>query len=136
MSIINEFKQFALRGNVIDLAVAVVIGAAFGKIVAGLVDGVIMPLIGLLLGGINVSGLSFTIGQTVVKAGVFLQSIIDFTLIAVAIFAFIKVINMFQKNQEKEPEKPTNQELLLMEIRDLLKSKPTLASDPINKTRL
>lgn len=135
MSIISEFKQFALRGNVIDLAVAVVIGAAFGKIVAGLVDGVIMPLIGLLLGGINVSGLSFTIGQTVVKAGVFLQSIIDFTLIAVAIFAFIKVINMFQKNQEKEPEKPTNQELLLMEIRDLLKSKPPLASDS-NNTRL
>lgn len=123
MSMFNDFKQFALRGNVIDLAVAVVIGAAFGKIVAALVDGVIMPLIGLLLGGINVTGMSFKIGETVVKSGVFLQSVIDFILIAAAIFAVIKFINMFQKKQEKEPEKPTKQELILMEIRDLLKSK-------------
>lgn len=123
MSIISEFKQFALRGNVVDLAVAVVIGTAFGKIVAALVEGIIMPLIGLLLGGVNISGQSFKIGETVVKSGAFLQSIIDFTLIAASIFIVIKLINIFQKNQGKEPEKPTGEELILMEIRDLLKSK-------------
>ncbi len=123
MSFLSEFKQFALRGNVLDLAVAVVIGAAFGKIVAALVDGIIMPLIGLLLGGIDISGQSFKIGQTVVRSGVFLQSVIDFTLIAASIFVVIKFINIFQRKQEKEPEKPTGEELLLTEIRDLLKSK-------------
>ena len=126
MSIISEFKQFALRGNVVDLAVAVVIGTAFGKIVAALVEGIIMPLIGLLLGGVNISGQSFKIGETVVKSGAFLQSIIDFTLIAASIFIVIKLINIFQKNQknqEKEPEKPTGEELILIEIRDLLKSR-------------
>lgn len=121
MSFLNEFKQFAMRGNVIDLAVAVVIGAAFGKIVSSLVDGIIMPLIGLMLGGINIADKSFTIGQAVVKWGLFLQTIIDFTLIAFSIFVVIKLINMLQKKQEAAPPKLTREEILLTEIRDLLK---------------
>ncbi|KTD37666.1 large conductance mechanosensitive channel [Legionella nautarum] len=122
MSFWSEFKQFAMRGNVMDLAVAVVIGAAFGKIVSSLVDGIIMPLIGLLLGGINISDKSFKIGAAVVKWGSFLQTIIDFTIIAFSIFLVIKFINILQQKREKEPEL-TKEETLLTEIRDLLKAK-------------
>jgi large conductance mechanosensitive channel len=122
MSFWSEFKQFAMRGNVMDLAVAVVIGAAFGKIVSSLVDGIIMPLIGLLLGGINIADKSFKIGAAVVKWGSFLQTIIDFTIIALSIFLVIKFINMLQKKREKEPDL-TKEETLLTEIRDLLKAK-------------
>jgi large conductance mechanosensitive channel len=123
MSFIQEFKKFAMRGNVVDLAVAVVIGAAFGKIISALVDGIIMPLIGLLLGGVNIASKSFTLGDAVVKWGAFLQTIIDFTIIAFSIFVAIKFINLLKKKEEeKEPER-TNEELLLMEIRDLLKDK-------------
>lgn len=121
MRFLTEFKQFAMRGNVVDLAVAVIIGAAFGKIISSLVDGVIMPLIGLLLGGINISDKNFTIGQAVVKWGLFLQSVIDFTIIAFSIFLAIKFINMLQQKQEAQPEKLTREEILLTEIRDLLK---------------
>lgn len=91
MRFLSEFKQFAMRGNVVDLAVAVVIGAAFGKIVSSLVDGIIMPVIGLILGGINVADKSFKIGDAVIKWGAFLQTVIDFTLIAFAIFIVIKL---------------------------------------------
>jgi len=121
MSFFTEFKKFAMRGNVVDLAVAVVIGAAFGKIISSLVDGIIMPLIGLILGGINIANKSFTIGQAVVKWGMFLQTIIDFTLIAFSIFIAIKLINIIYK---KEAETPTlsKEEVLLTEIRDLLKN--------------
>lgn len=123
MKFFNEFKQFAMRGNVIDLAVAVVIGAAFGKIVSSLVDGIIMPLIGLILGGINIANKSFTLGQATLKWGSFLQSIIDFTLIAFSIFVVIKLITILQKKQEAQPPKLTLEEELLTEIRDLLKEK-------------
>lgn len=112
-----------MRGNVVDLAVAVVIGTAFGKIVTSLVDGVIMPLIGLLLGGINIAGKSFTVGDAVIKWGGFLQTIIDFTLIAFSIFLAIKFINLLiRKEEAKEPEL-SKSESLLMEIRDLMKAK-------------
>lgn len=121
MSFLQEFKAFAMRGNVIDLAVAVVIGAAFGKIVSSLVDGIIMPLIGLLLGGIDIADKSFTVGNAVVKWGLFLQTVIDFTLIAFAIFVVIKLLSKLQKKQEALPPEPTTQEKLLIEIRDLLK---------------
>lgn len=120
MSFLKEFKEFAMRGNVIDLAIAVIIGGAFGKIVAALVDGVIMPLIGLLLGGIDISGKKLVIGQTIVKWGVFLQSIIDFTIIALCIFIAIKLLNRFQKKEEAVAPVPREIELLT-EIRDLLK---------------
>ena len=123
MSFLKEFKEFSMRGNVVDLAVAVVIGAAFGKIITALVDGIVMPLIGLLLGGINVASKSFTIGDTVVKWGVFLQSIIDFTIIAFAIFLAIKFINILKKKEEEQAPVLSHEEVLLMEIRDLLKEK-------------
>lgn len=121
MSFFQEFKAFAMRGNVIDLAVAVIIGAAFGKIVSSLVDGIIMPLIGLLLGGINITDKTITLGQAAVKWGLFLQSILDFTIIAFAIFLAIKLLNSLQKKPEVVPPKPSNEEILLTQIRDLLK---------------
>jgi large conductance mechanosensitive channel len=122
MSILTEFKTFAMRGNVIDLAVGIIIGAAFGKIVGSFVDGILMPVLGLLLGGINIADHSLKIGDAVVKWGSFLQSVIDFTIIAFAVFMMIKIINKFVKGQQKKEEPaPSNQEVLLTEIRDLLK---------------
>lgn len=122
MSFIKEFKEFAIKGNVVDLAVAVIIGAAFGKIVSALVSGIIMPLIGLLLGGVNIAGKTLTVGAAVVKWGEFLQTIIDFTIISLSIFVAIKCISLLKKEEKKEKE-PTREEALLTEIRDLLKGK-------------
>jgi large conductance mechanosensitive channel len=123
MSFLKEFKEFAMRGNVVDFAVAVVIGAAFGKIINSLVDGIIMPLIGLLLGGINIANKSFALGDTVIKWGVFLQNIMDFTIIAFAIFLAIKCVNLLKKKEEEQKPILSREELILMEIRDLLKEK-------------
>lgn len=123
---LNEFKKFALKGNVVDLAVGVIIGAAFGKIVTSLVNDVIMPLIGLLLGGISFTNLSFTIGDAVVAYGAFIQTIVDFVIIAFSIFLFVKLFNHLKKKEDEvapEPPQPTNEEALLSEIRDLLKAK-------------
>ncbi|MGD9592579.1 MAG: large-conductance mechanosensitive channel protein MscL [Candidatus Berkiella sp.] len=122
MSFISEFKAFAMKGNVIDLAVAVIIGAAFGKIISALVDGIIMPLIGVLLGGIDVSSKAFTLGHAVVKWGAFLQSIIDFTIISFAIFLAVKLIMSLQLKKEQAPPPPSPEVQLLTEIRDLLKN--------------
>ncbi|KTD78331.1 large-conductance mechanosensitive channel protein MscL [Legionella waltersii] len=122
MSFIQEFKEFAMRGNVMDLAIAVVIGAAFGKIVSAFVDGIVMPLIGLLLGGINIANKSMTIGDAVVKWGLFLQSIIDFTIIAFAIFVAIKLINLVKRKAEEATAEKITAESLLTEIRDIMKS--------------
>lgn len=122
MGILSEFKAFAIRGNVIDLAVAVVIGAAFGKIIASFVEGIIMPLIGLILGGIDISGKTFTVGHAVVKWGSFLQTVIDFALIALAIFVIIKLISKLQRKQAQIPQPPSQEVVLLTEIRDLLKN--------------
>lgn len=124
---IKEFKAFAMKGNVIDLAVAVVIGAAFGKIVSSLVANIITPIIGLLMGGVDLSGLAYTIGDAEVTYGVFVQSIIDFTIVALVIFVVVKAINSFQKKEEAKPEaekvvEPTEEVKLLREIRDNLKS--------------
>ena len=123
MSFFQEFKQFALKGNVIDLAVAVVIVGAFGKITSSLVSGIIMPLIGLLLGGINVTNKTLTVGDAVVKWGEFLQSVIDFTIISFSIFIFIKLISLLRKQEERKEAALTREETLLTEIRDLLKEK-------------
>ncbi|EJQ49640.1 large-conductance mechanosensitive channel [Bacillus cereus BAG5X1-1] len=119
----NEFKKFALKGNVIDLAVGVVIGAAFGKIVSSLVKDIITPLIGLLMGGINFTGLKFTVGEASIKYGNFIQTIFDFLIVAFAIFIFVKVFNKMtlKREAEKKEEKATKEEVLLGEIRDLLK---------------
>jgi len=122
MRFLTEFKEFAMRGNVLDLAVAVVIGAAFGKIVASLVDGIIMPLIGLLLGGINIASKNITVGQAVIKWGAFLQSVIDFTLIAFSIFVVIKLLTQLKMRQEEQAV--TSPEVVVLEqIRDLLEKK-------------
>ncbi|NMC27971.1 MAG: large conductance mechanosensitive channel protein MscL [Syntrophomonadaceae bacterium] len=119
-----EFKEFAMKGNVMDLAVAVIIGGAFGKIVSSLVGDVIMPLVGLVMGGRNFSGLSITIGDAVVKYGAFLQNVVDFLIIAWVIFMMVKALNRVHKKEAAEapPPAPSNEEVLLAEIRDLLKA--------------
>ncbi|WP_454783140.1 large-conductance mechanosensitive channel protein MscL [Legionella sp. WA2022007384] len=122
MSFLKEFKEFAIKGNVIDLSVAVVIGAAFGKIISSLVSGILMPLIGLILGGVNVAKKTFIVGDAVVKWGEFLQAVIDFTIISFSIFIAIKALSLLRKKEEKK-EKTTREETLLTEIRDLLKEK-------------
>ncbi|EAC9855945.1 TPA: large conductance mechanosensitive channel protein MscL, partial [Listeria monocytogenes] len=116
-----EFRDFALKGNVLDLAVAVVIGAAFGKIVSSLVDNIIMPLVGVLLGGLDFTDLSFKVGKSVIQYGAFIQSIVDFVIIAFAIFIFVKVLTSFIKKKEQTVEEtpvPPTEEYL-KEIRDL-----------------
>lgn len=126
MSVIKEFKEFAIKGNVVDLAVGVIIGAAFGKIVASMVEDLIMPLVGTLMGGLNFAALSVQIGQATIKYGKFLQTCIDFLIIAWAIFIAVKFINRL-KRQEPEaaaPAIPPREEVLLEEIRDLLKARP------------
>jgi large conductance mechanosensitive channel len=117
---LNEFKKFAMRGNVIDLAVGVVIGGAFGKIVSSLVADIIMPIVAMLVGRVSVADLAFR----QVRYGVFLQSIIDFLIIAFSIFMFIKFLSRFKKKEEavKVEVKIDKQEELLTEIRDLLKA--------------
>ncbi len=123
---VAEFKAFAMRGNVIDLAVAVVIGAAFGKIVSSLVENIVTPLIGVLLGGVNFGGLSVQIGESIIKYGVFLQSIFDFIIIAFAIFVAIKALSKFKKKEEALPEaeKTTPEDIMLLrEIRDTLRNR-------------
>lgn len=131
MSLVKEFKEFAMRGNVVDLAVAVVIGGAFGKIVASFVSDVLMPPLGLLLGGMNFEDLMITIKEGVgdvapvtINYGMFIQNIVDFLIIAFAIFMIIKAINSAKKKEEpapEAPEAPTKDQELLTEIRDLLK---------------
>jgi len=126
---INEFKKFISRGNVLDLAVGVVVGSAFTKIVTSLVNDIITPLIGIIIGGQNFTGLSLTIGESTIAYGAFIQNIIDFLLIAFCIFVFIKFMNgLFAKKEEEkkeekkaEPPKKSDEVLLLEEIRDALK---------------
>ncbi|MGG3480053.1 large conductance mechanosensitive channel protein MscL [Peribacillus frigoritolerans] len=121
---LKEFREFITKGNVLDLAIAVVMGAAFGKIVSSLVDNIITPLIGILLGGVNFSSLSFKVGKAVVQYGQFVQAVIDFLIISFAIFMFMKVANsLIRKKQAKEEEVleavPASEQYL-KEIRDLL----------------
>jgi large conductance mechanosensitive channel len=133
MSMLQEFKQFAMRGNVIDLAVGVVIGAAFGKIVTVLVEKVIMPPIGLLIGGVDFSKLRWVLkpaageqAEVAVFYGEFLNTILQFVIIAFAIFMLVKAINRLmhrEKDKPAEPPAPTTQEKLLMEIRDELRAR-------------
>lgn len=124
----KDFKEFAFKGNVIDLAVAVVIGAAFGKIVSSLVDNIITPLLIALTGKVDVSDLVFTLNQTPIGYGVFLQSIIDFIIIAFAIFMAIRLLMKFKRKEEPIPEHTAidTKEALLEEIRDLLKENKSL----------
>lgn len=135
MSLLTEFKEFAVRGNAIDMAVGVIIGGAMGKMVTSLVGDVLMPPIGLILGGVNFSDLSYIIkeavGETpavVISYGKFIQTIVDFTIISFAIFMVVKFLNKLKRQQPvveevTEAAQPPAQEVLLAEIRDLLKSK-------------
>lgn len=128
--LVQEFKDFAMRGNVIDMAVGVIIGGAFGKIVSSLVDDMLMPLIGTLTGGINFTELSVNVGDAQIKYGMFLQNILDFIIVAFCVFMMIKGINSLAKKKKEEeaaapeaPAEPSAEEKLLTEIRDLLKEK-------------
>ncbi len=133
MSILKEFKEFAVKGNAVDMAVGIIIGAAFGKIISSLVADVIMPPIGVLVGGVDFTKLGITIKEAVgdvpavtLNYGNFIQSVVDFTIIAFAIFMMVKLINKLKKQEEAAPAvppEPTKAELLLTEIRDLLKTK-------------
>jgi large conductance mechanosensitive channel len=119
---LDEFKKFAMRGNVIDLAVGLVIGTAFNTIISSLVANVMMPLLGIVTGGNNLSGLHYAFKSADIHYGMFLQSILDFIIVAFALFLTIKLINRFKKEEEAaSPAAPTKQEVLLTEIRDLLK---------------
>jgi len=121
----KEFKEFAIKGNAIDLAIGVIIGGAFGKIVTSLVNDIIMPIFGLILGGIDFTGLEFKVGTAVVKYGAFIQSVVDFLIISFSIFLFIRSINRMKKKVEEAPSEPapSREEVLLSEIRDLLREK-------------
>lgn len=135
MSIIKEFRDFAVKGNVVDLAVGVIIGAAFGKIVSSLVNDIVMPPIGLIVGNVDFSDLVWTLQEksetqaaVVVKYGLFINQVVDFTIVAFAIFLMVKVINRLHAKQTQqiaaaEEAKPTTTETLLREIRDLLKTR-------------
>ncbi len=139
---LNEFKSFAIKGNVIDLAVGVVIGGAFGKIVSSLVDNMIMPVVGLLTGRVDFSNLFLVIwrpdgvetdfktlqaardaGATAIGYGLFVNAVVQFTIVAFAIFILVKQINRLKREEEKKPSAPPRQEKLLEEIRDILKAK-------------
>lgn len=130
MSLIKEFKTFAMRGNVMDMAIGIIIGAAFGKIVSSFVGDIIMPPLGILIGGVDFSDLSIVLKEAtdvapavVLAYGKFIQTIIDFLIVAFAIFMGIKAMNRLTAKKEEEPEEPAKptQEDLLAEIRDLLK---------------
>jgi len=120
---IKEFKDFISKGNVLDLAIAVVMGAAFGKIVSSFVENILTPIVGILLGGVNLSALSFTVGKASIQYGSFLQAVIDFLIISFAIFMFMKIANsLFRKKEELKEvvvEVPVTEQYL-KEIRDLL----------------
>ncbi|HOP03603.1 MAG TPA: large-conductance mechanosensitive channel protein MscL [Tenuifilaceae bacterium] len=133
MGFVKEFKQFAIRGNVIDMAVGVIIGAAFGKIVSSIVKDVIMPPIGFIIGGVDFSDLKISFKAlkegaepVTINYGIFIQTVIDFLIIALVIFLLVKVMNKFKRKEEAKPTPeptPTKEEILLTEIRDILKSK-------------
>jgi len=133
MSMVKEFKEFIMRGNVIDLAVGIVIGAAFGKIVSSLVADIIMPPLGLLIGGVNFTDLKVVLGTPLsggepvtLNYGNFIQVLFDFVIVAFAIFLVVKMVNRLKRKQAEAPDvppAPTNDQVLLTEIRDLLKAR-------------
>lgn len=133
MGMLSEFKEFAIKGNVVDMAVGIIVGAAFGKIVSSFVKDIIMPPIGVAMGGVDFSDLSVIIQEAAgdvpavaIKYGAFTQTIVDFVIVAIAIFMAVKVMNSMKKKEEEAPKEeptPSNEEVLLAEIRDLLKNK-------------
>lgn len=140
MKVINEFKAFAVRGNVVDLAVGVVVGAAFGKIVTSLVNDLITPPLGLLIGGVNFSNLKITLREAVGQApavtmnyGSFIQTLINFVIVAFAIFMVVRMLNKLKRKEAETPSlppAPSTQEVLLTEIRDALREQNAEKADP------
>jgi large conductance mechanosensitive channel len=122
-TLLKEFREFAIKGNVVDLAVGVIIGSAFGKIVSSLVADIIMPLIGIIIGGIHYEDLVLEFGDAQITYGKFIENLIDFIVIAFVIFMMVKLINRFRRQEEPKAAPPPRQEQLLEEIRDLLKRK-------------
>lgn len=122
-STFKEFKEFISKGNIFDMAVGVIIGGAFGKIVTSLVNDIIMPLVGIIIGGLDFTNLSVTVKDATISYGAFIQNIVDFLIIALCIFAVVKAMAKFKKKEEApaEPPKPSEEVLLLREIRDSLK---------------
>ena len=136
MSMVKEFKEFAVKGNVVDMAVGIIVGAAFGKIVSSFVGDIVMPPIGVLLGGVDFTDLAFILKEAVGEApavvisyGKFIQTVVDFVIVAFSIFIAVKVINSLKRKEEQAPaappapHEPSKEELLLTEIRDLLKAR-------------
>lgn len=130
MPLLNEFKAFVVRGNVVDMAVGIIIGAAFGKVVASFVSDVLMPPVGMLIGGVDFSNLAFVLKEAsgdipavAIKYGAFIQTCLDFLIVGAAIFLAVKVMNELQRKEEEAPAAPPAQEVLLTEIRDLLKQR-------------
>jgi len=127
MSMVSEFKEFAAKGNVLDMAVGIIMGGAFGKIVSSFVDGILMPPIGMALGGVDFSDLALTLQEKTAEAeavtvnwGAFVQTSIDFLIIAFAVFMVVKAVNAMKKEEEEAPEEPAEDLVLLREIRDSL----------------
>ena len=131
MKLLSEFKTFAMRGNVVDMAVGIIIGAAFGKVVSSFVNNIVMPPLGVLIGGVNFTDLSIVLkeaegeaAEVAIGYGLFIQSVVDFIIIAAAIFVAVRVMNSLKKKEEAAPASPpapSKEEVLLTEIRDLLK---------------
>lgn len=121
MGMISEFKEFALKGSLMDMAVGIIIGAATGKMVSALVENVLMPIIGIFMGGVSFDDLVFKVGEASIGYGSFIQALIDFIIIAFVVFMLLKMINNMKKKEEEAPAEPPAQEVLLSEIRDLLK---------------
>lgn len=120
-SVFKEFKEFISKGNIFDMAVGVIIGGAFGKIVTSLVNDIIMPLVGVIIGGHDFSGLVAKVGDAEIAYGMFIQNVVDFLIIALCIFAVVKAMAKFKKKEEAAPAGPSEEVLLLREIRDSLK---------------
>ena len=119
----SDFKKFISQGNVVDMAVGVIIGGAFGKIVTSLVNDILMPIIGAIIGGLDFSSLMIKVGKAKISYGLFVQSVVDFLIIALCIFLMVKLFEKFKKQEEEEAPKKSDEVVLLEEIRDLLKKK-------------
>ena len=128
MSFVKEFRDFAVKGNMIDLAIGVIIGAAFGAIVSSIVDDIFMPIIGIIIGGIDFSGIVLTVGEARVNIGLFINAVVKFAIVAFVLFLVVKAINSLKREAAQEPVEttpaPTKEEILLTEIRDALRANP------------
>ncbi len=123
MGMVSEFKEFAMKGSLMDMAVGIIIGAAIGKVVGALVESVLMPIIGMVMGGVDFSSLAISVGDANIGYGAFIQALIDFTIVAFVIFMILRMMNKMKKEQVEEEEAPAEDVALLTEIRDLLKQR-------------